>query len=421
MAEGPAVGFHRFDGQSLQMMYSWMHEQGSGPGSAETARAALTDLGTLLVDVESDLRRALSQIGIAWEGAAAAAAGRAIQQSAIWVSDAGKTSMTSCRPAADQGEAFTSTRAQIQQPHSAEYGFGDAMADGFNVAADIGTGGLNPFEVQTDVDHAAKQNAAHQAAAVQAMNNWNSAAQTNLAAIPPVQAPHPIAVEATPVGGTHQPAVGYSGAMPGGPAGGGAYSGAPSPVAAQQVGSATASATTLAGAGVGAVSFGPTGSGGSGVPMPPGAPIPTPGQSGGVGGVGGLSPRSGTGVPGGSGIAGGVGPGGAGAAERARSRSGPGGAGADEGLAQGGVVRPALRSSGLAGSMAESPERAGAAASAARRGGAPGSFMQPAAAGTRGHGTDDNEHQNKYWQKDSEIFEDNRLVAPPVIGEDPQP
>ncbi|MGH3904662.1 MAG: hypothetical protein ACRDTE_10800 [Pseudonocardiaceae bacterium] len=415
MAEGPTVGLHRFDGQSLQTMYSWMHEQGSGPGSAETARAALTDLGTLLLDVESDLRSALSQIGIEWEGAAAAAAGRAIQQSAIWVSDAGKASMTSCRPAADQGEAFTSTRAQIQQPHSAEYGFGDAMADGFNAAADIGTGGLNPFEVQTDVDHAAKQNAAHQAAAVQAMNTWNSAAQTNLAAMPPVQAPHPIAVEATPVGGTHQPVVGYSGATPGGPAGGGTYSGAPSPVAAQQVGSATA----LTGAGAGAVSFSPTGSGGSGGPggsggtMTPGARIPTPGQSGRVGG---LSPRSGTG---GSGIAGGVGPGGAGVgpggAERARSRSGPGGAGAGEGL-----LRPPLRSGGLAGSMADSPERTGAAGSAARRGGAPGSFMQPAATGTRGRGTDDDEHQNKYWQKDSEIFEDNRLVAPPVIGEDPQ-
>src|ERR1051326_52604 len=137
MAEEATIGFHRYEGQTLQTMYSWMHEQGRGPGSAGTARAALVKLGTLLSDVENQMRTALKDIGIEWEGAAAAAAGQTIRESANWVSDAGRVSMTSCRPAADQGEAFTTTRAQIQQPQSAEYGFGDAMADGFNAATDV--------------------------------------------------------------------------------------------------------------------------------------------------------------------------------------------------------------------------------------------------------------------------------------------
>ena len=429
MAEGATIGFHRYEGQSLQTMYSWMHEQGSGPSSAETARAALVGLGTLLSDVESQIRTALKDIGIEWEGAAAAAAGQTIRQAATWVSDAGQVSMTSCRPAADQGEVFTATRAQIQQPQSAEYGFGDAMADGFNAVTDVAIGPLNPFDIQTDVDQAAKQNAAHHAAAVQAMYTWNSAAQTNLAAMPPVQATQPIAVDAAPASGAHQPAVGYGGSAPAGPAGGGGYSGTPSTVAAQHVTSALAG-TPGPGVGAGPVSSAPAVSGGSPPPFLPAAPAPTPAQGTGPGAPRAGGPVAGPGTAAVPGAGTGIGPGGSTASGRPRGRFGVGGAPAGRGigglgqedvarLGPAGIARSGLRpGAAAAGDAAEAAARPGSGAPGAGRG--TGSFLQPAATGARGQGGEDEEHQNRYWQKDSELFEDNRLVAPPVIGEDPQ-
>lgn len=406
MAEGPRIGFHRFEGQTLQTMYSWMHEQGNGPSSAGTARAALVELGTLLSGVESQLRTALKDVGIEWEGAAAAAAGQAIRQSANWVSDAGQVSMTSCRPAADQAEAFTSARAQIQQPQTAEYGFSDAMADGVNTAGDVALGPLNPFDIQTDVDQAAKQNAAHHAAAVQAMYNWNSAAQTNLAAMAPVAPPQPIAVDAAPAGGARQPAVGYGSSAPVGPAGGNGYSGVPSTVAPQHVTPDVTPAPVGATApvpGTGPVPTGSAVSAGSPPPFLPAEPAPAPAQGTGPGEPRPGGPFAGPAPAAAAGAGTGIGPAGSAASDRPRGRAGLSGAPAGRGI--GGLGR-------------EGVTRPGSGAKGAGRGS--GSFLQPAAAGTRGAGNEDDEHQNRYWQKDSELFEDNRLVAPPVIGEDPQ-
>ncbi|SDN41340.1 hypothetical protein [Allokutzneria albata] len=61
----------------------------------------------------------------------------------------------------------------------------------------------------------------------------------------------------------------------------------------------------------------------------------------------------------------------------------------------------------------------GSSASAAppRPAGTPGQqgFLQPASGAQR---EEDSEHQRKYWVPGSDLFEDDRLVAPPVIGED---
>lgn len=407
MTAGPTIGSHRFEGQSLQTMYSWMHEQGNGAGSAQTARAALVQLGALLSDVENDMRTALRAVGVEWVGAAAASAGQAVRQSAQWVGDAGRVSATSCRPAGDQGEAFTTARSQIQQPRSAEYGFGAAMADGFNIATEVTIGPFNPFEVQTDVDRAAKRNAADHAAAVQAMTTWNSAAQTNLAAMTPVDAPRPIAVDAAAATGAQQPAVGYGGSpVPFGPAGATGYAPAAAPVTAQHLAPGPAAAPPT----------GRTGAEPGGRSPQPGLAVP--GAGAGIGpAVTGGSDRPRNGPP----ARGGVSPAGrTGVSTMARGGLpgrrgvGPGEGGAVPG--PGGMARSGLGSAGPPGA-AGGAGRAGPAPGGPGRAG--GSFLHPAATGS-GRGDDGDEHQNRYWQKDSGIFEDNRLVAPPVIGEDPQ-
>jgi hypothetical protein len=52
-----------------------------------------------------------------------------------------------------------------------------------------------------------------------------------------------------------------------------------------------------------------------------------------------------------------------------------------------------------------------------RAGGSP--FMQPAAGSAKGE--DDGEHVRKYGIDSGDVFEDERLIAPSLIGEDDEP
>ncbi|HVK20278.1 MAG TPA: hypothetical protein VM677_02850 [Actinokineospora sp.] len=44
--------------------------------------------------------------------------------------------------------------------------------------------------------------------------------------------------------------------------------------------------------------------------------------------------------------------------------------------------------------------------------------MQPAAAGAGAPGEDDDEHVRKYGIDSDDVFGDDRLVIPPVLGQD---
>ncbi|MFD4675814.1 hypothetical protein ACFWNN_39210 [Lentzea sp. NPDC058450] len=137
--------------------------------------------------------------------------------------------------------------------------------------------------------------------------------------------------------------------------------------------------------------------------FPPGMRPPGGGQNGRPGGGG---PGMGRGGPGGGGAGGrGMGPGGmagVGGSGRGMGSFGPATPGGSAGVAGG--------AAGLAG--------AGAGAAGAGRGGAAGAGGMGAGGGAGGGkgGEEDKEHKSNYLVPTDEFFDDDRMVAPPVIG-----
>lgn len=158
-----------------------------------------------------------------------------------------------------------------------------------------------------------------------------------------------------------------------------------------------------------------------GMPLPPGQfpgnqkpgpGVPRPGMPGGKPGV--------PGGPGGSRGPGGLG--GPGAAGAARGAGGMGGVGGLGGVQKPGSFGP-LGSGGSAGVLGEQgrggfgPSGSGSAGAAGGRGAAGAGGMAGGAGAGRGEGADDLEHTSKYVEPNDEAFGDDRMVAPPVIGE----
>ncbi|TWP53432.1 WXG100 family type VII secretion target [Lentzea tibetensis] len=127
---------------------------------------------------------------------------------------------------------------------------------------------------------------------------------------------------------------------------------------------------------------------------------PRGGPNGRGGGPAGRGGGPGGGGPGGRG-AGGFGPGGAGG--RGAGSFGPASPGGSSG-----VMNNAHGPEGTAG-------RGGAAGGAAGRAGAAGAGGMGGGAGA-GQGAEDKEHKSTYLQPTDEYFDDDRMVAPPVIG-----
>lgn len=139
--------------------------------------------------------------------------------------------------------------------------------------------------------------------------------------------------------------------------------------------------------------------------LPPGMRPPGGGQPGrpGQGGPG-MRPGGPGGGPGGAGGGRGMGPGG---------MAGMGGAG--RGAGSFGPATPG----GSAGVMGSGPGGAGAGGAGAGRAGAAGAAGMGAGgagAGQGGQGGDDTEHKSNYLLPTDEFFDDDRMVAPPVIG-----
>ncbi|SFR11844.1 hypothetical protein SAMN04488564_103679 [Lentzea waywayandensis] len=139
--------------------------------------------------------------------------------------------------------------------------------------------------------------------------------------------------------------------------------------------------------------------------FPPGMRPPGGGQTGRPGGGGTGAPGSGRGGPGGGGGAGsrGMGPGG---------MAGVGGSG--RGMGSFGPATPG-GSAGVAGGPGGAAGSSGAGA--AGRGGAAGGMGAGGGAGAgKGGGEEDKEHKSNYLVPTDDFFDDDRMVAPPVIG-----
>ncbi|MCP2097094.1 PPE family protein [Actinosynnema pretiosum] len=135
------------------------------------------------------------------------------------------------------------------------------------------------------------------------------------------------------------------------------------------------------------------------------------GGRGGAGGVGGAS--GGIGRTGGFG-AGGAGSGGAGGFGKSGGVGGAGGfGGSGAGSLGGGGSAAALGAGGSSGIGGSSGTGGGGVTGAAGARGAAGGM---GAGGGRGQGSEDVEHSAKYLEATDAYYEDDRLVAPPVIG-----
>ncbi|WP_051771095.1 hypothetical protein [Lentzea albidocapillata] len=145
-------------------------------------------------------------------------------------------------------------------------------------------------------------------------------------------------------------------------------------------------------------------------PFTPPGMLPPPGMRPPGGGLQGRPPGSGPGMrpggPGGGGSGGGAG-------GRGMGPGGMGGAASGRGMGSFGPANPG----GSAGVMGNGPGGAGAGAGAGAAGrGAAGAGGMGAGAGAGKGGEEDKEHKSNYLLPTDEFFDDDRMVAPPVIG-----
>ncbi|MCK2241294.1 MULTISPECIES: PPE domain-containing protein [unclassified Crossiella] len=370
-------------------------QQGRGPATAEPAKKFQAELAQGFFNAVNDLKTGLKTLGGVWQGQAADNAQAAIGGLGPWLELARTAVENSGKATGSQAEAFSTAKTAMPKPVEVKTGEDWAPVKGVK----------NFFGVKTDrqdEEEAAKE--AHLRAA-QVMSTYSTSSSANVRALPTISEPPQVAVDeqVTPPppgpggrgGRTVAPARrGASGGgdqlRPGGTSG----SDGGIPVAPQQQdGPPPPDGTQRPGTGVddprvAAVTpsqYTPVPS--QGTPNVPGnfGPTGSGGVSGGGGGYGGF----GGGVVGG-GFGGATG--GPGAPGNPLGRGGSAGVG-------GGTQVPAARTG--------SP--------GAGRG---GQFLQQAAPGGAARpGEEDEEHENQYVLDSDEIFTDDRLVAPPVIGE----
>ncbi|MGQ0775981.1 MAG: hypothetical protein ACT4NY_16430 [Pseudonocardiales bacterium] len=346
--------------------------------------------------------------GAQWVGAAATAAGQAMQRGADQIDQTAANALTAERCVTELGESFVGAQHRVPSPNEIPSGLGDkfvfGVAEGFNV--------VSPFDVQSPIHAAMEQRRELDEQANQALTNHMTTSRERLDTIPTVAPPPPMTVStqsASASGG----GVGYpAGGVPVNVGGGGA----PASTAGASWGGGAVSAAPPVGPGPGPVSPGAPGPVGTPPavvgpgyrphPSGPGQLGPTaarPGQVpfapgfGGGGRVGetargpGSGARPGAGVPGRGAPGLGAGP-------------GPGG-----GPVPGGSVDSARGGgSGRGGGPAGGRGAAGHA-----------SFLQPPIGG-RSQGGEDTEHKDRYAQHADHIVGKLPLVAPAVIGETPE-
>ncbi|RJQ77804.1 PPE domain-containing protein [Pseudonocardiaceae bacterium YIM PH 21723] len=421
MVSEPQVGHYRYEGWDLGAKHGWT-TTGPAAGAFQGPRAALAALGKDLVDSEDRLSRTLKDLGVSWEGAAAADAGKAMQQAAQWHGDAGTRTESFADQVEQQGQDVADTKHKMPDPATLKQNSTvDNVQDG-GIHAFRAMGG-SVFGVTTNAEDHAAQEREMNARANQVMQTYEKNSRDNLTAMQPLPAPPPITVtdkSGSDTGGgsmtqvnvtsgagytaphaTTPPATNTGGEPAAGCVGSPETTGPRTQIDRQSVLNTGIPAPTgfsndrphdgsgfpghdqgehsdklAAGLGLGAITAGGIALGGSLL----GGHIVGGGSSGGGGAAGGIG---GSGIGGAGGVAG---KGGVGA------KGGAAGAGA-------GVNRVASGRAGVPGQ---------------------GSVMQGALSGARGgssSGEDDAEHENKYAMGEALVTdEDLPLVSPPVIG-----
>ncbi len=410
---------HRFQGYAHPELYKMIN---SGPGVSASipVEHGWKTIAESLAEIDENLHTALTKMGADWESDAADAANAALSPLADWAGFANQGATTMESSARLQGEFIADARKKMPEvvPITAEKpGFLD-----FAGGALTGPAGI-AHVIDQQRDHERQEAAADNAAAqaVKVMEDYQSDSRWNSSTLGEFPEPPQVVIDTPPPGqtSTHNQHVGYTSTSVNSPAG-------------NNTGTTTPSWTTP-----------PTG---TGTPTPPGdtthtswtqptptpppttthlppttlptpepKPVPTPGP----GPV--FTRPTTTSVPGG----GRSGPGGTGGVRGGQVGGGkPFGpmSGSLGGPGQGGAGQAGgMKAGGMMPGMGAGPDamRGGAVgAGAAGKGGAAGAGMGAGGApGARGEGEDDIEHKAAdYLVETDDVFGDDRMVAPPVIG-----
>lgn len=399
----------RFEGYSNEDLARQVDglRDGAGSETMRNAVRALVSLADGLADTDRTLREQLREVGVNWQGAAAEEGAAATQSASIYAEQATDPVVDSAKGVDMQGDSYANTRNSAPDSSTlrgpSEENFGDRVAGLFGHTT----------------DHAKDVRATNQARdqAIDGLSGYQSSSSDALARSQALPVPPGMNLVAQPA----EQELGVTGAAgynAGGPGGLGPSGAGPGP----------------AGGGPSVPGGGPGGPGGGPLPTTGGPPLGdgTPGRQFGVGNP--LGPNAlPTGANPGLGalraplnpllmgeaaaMMGAGGAGGAGAnAERDRTiRGGTGGA-------AGNAKAPTPGRSVPIGSVPDDEARAARNAEkfGARSGRPASSIMQPAAAGGRSaDGEDDKEHVRRYGIDSGDVFDDERVVAPESIGDEP--
>jgi hypothetical protein len=406
MSMGYEIGDYRFEGYSNEQLAVLVDQVRQGPSSAlmQGAVDALTNIANGLKQTDATLRDQLKAIGVEWTGDSSQDAQVTMSDSAQYGGEANGTITTSAGAVGNQGSDYS--RARNSAPDSSKLR-GDQK---YNVVDTL-------LLHTTDHSKEVQETQASRQQAIDSMNQYADASRTNLNNYQSLPVPPNMSLNSQPVehrlNGTS--VQGFSGDGTYVPGGGGGSANFPggSPVP----GGGAGIERELPGGG-----FQPPGGGGPGQnqQLPPGrtaglGPMPAPFTDPPVPNPPAFRPSLAgldtaiVGMAGGGASGGAVG---AGADKDRVVRGGrPGGGPAGEGRVGG--------ARGASAAVGGSPGEEAAARTAERVGAKsrPGSSMMQPAAGTA-QGDEDDEHVRKYGVEAEDVFADDRMVIPSVLGED---
>ncbi|MBB5954566.1 hypothetical protein FHS29_001136 [Saccharothrix tamanrassetensis] len=441
------MGDHRWRGYTHPDLHRMINE-GPGVAASRPVEDGWKGLSDALAEVDESIHAALAKLGAKWEGSTADETQVALSPLGQWAGDAKQGSDTMKTSAQLQGDYIADARKEMPEPVMVTT---EAPSTGEKILGVLGgpAGMIHVIKQQQDheAQEAAQDNA--EAKAVEVMNNYQSSSEWNSDTLGEFVPPPQVVIDTPPPAGAgsyNQSSANYTSSQTWTPPGDGTTRTSWAPPSSPTPPPVSPPPPTVVPPGGGTTNpswVPPTPTpppppialpkppvGGPGLP-PPGTPPPNwkPPQGPGLPPKGGPGPGGPgrPGMPGGPGRPGG--PGGPGGPGLGRGFGGPGMPGAPGG--------PGMPGGPGSGNPSGVPGRGGMAGVGGFGPGAPGGPGGPGAAGRpggpgvggmgagaghgAGNGEDDVEHKAAdFLVETDDVFGDDRLVAPPVIGETPQ-
>jgi hypothetical protein len=418
MSDGPTIGDHRFEGLSEERAIELVRKvtTGRGSGAVVESHQALARAASILLELDGTLRTQLAKLGVEWQSTAGDLAQGLLGVASDYAVSAYEPLYGSALGVETQGESHAHTRNQLPSEDQIRVTSSENLLER--------AGGIFGYESDLDAEERAAREAREQV--THRMSVYRDVSREILDAHRPLPPPPEITLTADPPPATPPPSTvdvdtfgstmdttGPSGDRPraaASPAPGGSQTyvppAAPTPAANAPIPGPPATPPWPT---PGPPPTGP-GAPGPGWWGPPGVAPAVPRAPGDPNGGGGTGARGGHAT--GQGLArqpGSGGPGGAGSGDSARHPA-AGDRGGDPARHPGASERGGRTGAGTAATEAHAARGPLASRSpfAAGQG-----FAGPAAAGRP---ADDTEHTRRYGVRTAEPFEDDHLVAPPVLG-----